>query len=113
MEQKVSIFFSIYPIFLLLLWASINWTTDTQGWYVVCEYWPPGNDEGDNNQFFLDNVKPQTEGKDTDTVESGVTPSQSAPPQSTPTQNAACGNADLRWGAGMLVVAALVASNVV
>jgi len=90
-----------------------NGAENTQGWYVVCEYWPPGNDEGDNNQFFLDNVKPQTEGKDTDTVESGVTPSQSAPPQSTPTQNAACGNADLRWGAGMLVVAAVVASNVV
>ena len=28
---------------------------------------------GDNNQYFVENVKPLTKGKDTDTVESGVT----------------------------------------
>ncbi|TVY86734.1 Repressed by EFG1 protein, partial [Lachnellula willkommii] len=44
----------------------------TPGWYVVCEYYPPGNVEGSSNQFFKDNVKVQSKGKKTDTVESGV-----------------------------------------
>lgn len=44
----------------------------TPGFYVVCEYWPAGNIVGDNNQYFVDNVKKQTKGKATDTVESGV-----------------------------------------
>ncbi|KAH7417468.1 CAP domain-containing protein [Cadophora sp. MPI-SDFR-AT-0126] len=46
---------------------------DTPGFYVVCEYYPPGNVVGNNNQFFKDNVLKQDKGKDTDTVESGVT----------------------------------------
>lgn len=50
-----------------------NGMDGTPGWYVVCEYYPPGNVEGDNNQFFVDNVKPLIKGKDSDTVESGVT----------------------------------------
>ncbi len=45
----------------------------TPGFYVVCEYYPAGNIVGDNNQFFIDNVKKQVKGKPTDTVESGVT----------------------------------------
>jgi len=45
----------------------------TPGWYVVCEYFPPGNIEGDNNQYFIDNVKKQVKGKASDTLESGVT----------------------------------------
>ncbi|KAI6712856.1 hypothetical protein JHW43_004585 [Diplocarpon mali] len=47
--------------------------TGTPGFYVVCEYYPPGNVVGDNNQYFRDNVKKQTRGKRTDTVESSVT----------------------------------------
>ncbi|RQM07255.1 hypothetical protein DH86_00000969 [Scytalidium sp. 3C] len=58
----------------------------TPGWYIVCEYYPPGNVDGDNNQFFKDNVKKQTQGKDTDTVESGITSS-------------AQGWGDARWAA--------------
>jgi len=50
-----------------------NELNNTPGFYVVCEYWPAGNVEGDNNQFFLDNVKAQVKGKKGDTVESGVT----------------------------------------
>ncbi|KAG0650893.1 PRY family cell wall 2 [Hyphodiscus hymeniophilus] len=46
---------------------------DTPGFYVVCEYYPPGNVVGDGNRFFVDNVWRQVEGRDTDTVESGVT----------------------------------------
>ncbi|PVH85692.1 PR-1-like protein [Cadophora sp. DSE1049] len=46
---------------------------DTPGFYVVCEYYPPGNVVGNNNQFFKDNVLKQDKGKETDTVESGVT----------------------------------------
>lgn len=46
---------------------------ETPGFYVVCEYYPPGNVVGNNNQFFKDNVLKQTKGAKTDTVESGVT----------------------------------------
>ncbi len=51
---------------------------DTPGYYVVCEYYPPGNVEGDNNQYFIDNVPKQAKGKASDTVESGVTASSGA-----------------------------------
>jgi len=68
---------------------------NTPGWYVVCEYYPPGNVEGDNNQFFVDNVPKQVKGKKTDTVESGVT-------------SAGSGWQDARWGVGVLVVAAVI-----
>jgi hypothetical protein len=50
-----------------------NGEDGTPGWYVVCEYYPPGNVEGDNNQYFVDNVKPQVKGQADDTVESGIT----------------------------------------
>jgi len=62
----------------------------TPGFFVVCEYYPPGNVEGDNNQFFADNVQKQVKGKKTDTVESGVTSMGSQ------------GMADVRWGIGVL-----------
>lgn len=39
----------------------------------MCEYYPPGNVVGNNNQYFVDNVKPQMKGRVTDTEESGVT----------------------------------------
>jgi len=67
----------------------------TPGWYVVCEYFPPGNIEGDNNQYFIDNVPKQIKGEPSDTVESGVTSSGS-------------GWRDARWGAGVLGVAGIV-----
>ena len=35
----------------------------TPGYYVVCEYYPPGNVEGDNNQYFVYNVKEAGEGE--------------------------------------------------
>jgi len=72
----------------------------TPGWYVVCEYYPPGNVEGDNNQYFIDNVKPQTKGQKTDTVESGVT-------------SASAGWQDARWGVGVLGFAAVVGVGIV
>lgn len=50
-----------------------NGENGTPGWYVVCEYYPPGNVIGDNNQFFIDNVKPQIKGEAGDTIETGVT----------------------------------------
>jgi hypothetical protein len=61
----------------------------TPGWYVVCEYYPPGNVVGDGNQYFKDNVRKQTKGKGTDTVESGVT-------------GAGYGMGERRWGMGVL-----------
>jgi hypothetical protein len=61
---------------------------------VVCEYYPPGNVVGDNNQYFKDNVKKQTKGKKTDTVESGVT-------------GAGLGMGE-RWGVGVFGVAMVV-----
>jgi hypothetical protein len=73
---------------------------ETPGWYVVCEYYPPGNVEGDNNQYFVDNVPKQVKGKKTDTVESGVT-------------SASSGWQDVRWGAGVLGVAAVVGVGIV
>ncbi|KAF3386698.1 Cell wall protein PRY3 [Penicillium rolfsii] len=33
-------------------------STRAQGWYVVCEYTPPGNVVGDHNEYFKKNVKP-------------------------------------------------------
>lgn len=53
--------------------VNCNGENGTPGWYVVCEYYPPGNVVGDDNKYFVDNVKPQTKGKASDTVESGVT----------------------------------------
>ena len=50
-----------------------NGEDGTPGWYVVCEYDPPGNVVGDDNRFFIDNVKPQIKGDASDTVETGVT----------------------------------------
>lgn len=44
----------------------------TDGWYVVCEYWPPGNVVGDENRYFKENVAEITKGKLGDTVEGGV-----------------------------------------
>lgn len=28
------------------------------GWFLVCEYWPPGNVVGDHNEYFKENVEP-------------------------------------------------------
>jgi len=50
-----------------------NGKDGTSGWYVVCEYYPPGNVVGDGNQFFEANVKPLVKGQADDTVESGIT----------------------------------------
>ncbi|RDL36903.1 uncharacterized protein BP5553_06255 [Venustampulla echinocandica] len=44
----------------------------TDGWYVVCEYWPPGNVVGDGNRYFKENVAKIIKGKLGDTVEGGV-----------------------------------------
>jgi hypothetical protein len=44
---------------------------------------------GDGNQYFKDNVKKQSKGKGTDTVESGVT-------------GAGYGLGERRWGVGVL-----------
>jgi hypothetical protein len=63
--------------------------------YVVCEYYPPGNVEGDNNQFFVDNVKRQVLGVASDTVESGITGGASGG-----------GGRDLGWVLGAGVFAA-------
>lgn len=27
------------------------------GWFLVCEYWPPGNVVGDHNEYFKENVQ--------------------------------------------------------
>ena len=71
----------------------------TPGWYVVCEYYPPGNVVGDNNQYFVDNVHKQVKGKPTDTVESGVS-------------SAGSGWEDVRWGVGVLVGAGLLGAGI-
>lgn len=44
----------------------------------MCEYFPPGNVVGDNNQYFKDNVPKQAKGNPADTVESGVTATSGA-----------------------------------
>lgn len=77
-----------------------NGDDSTPGYYVVCEYYPPGNVEGDNNQYFIDNVKKQVKGKDTDTVESGVT-------------SMGVGYSELRWGAGVLGLAGMLGVGMV
>jgi len=51
--------------------------------------------EGDDNQYFKDNVKNQVEGKKTDTVESGVT-------------SYGRGDGDMRWGVAVMIVAGVV-----
>jgi hypothetical protein len=77
----------------------LTMTAETPGWYVVCEYFPPGNIEGDNNQYFIDNVPKQIKGEPSDTVESGITSSVS-------------GWRDARWGAGVLGVAGIVSLGI-
>lgn len=72
----------------------------TPGWYVVCEYYPPGNVEGSANQFFKDNVKVQSKGKKTDTVESGVS-------------SEGVGGGERRWGFGVLGAVMVVGAVVV
>ncbi len=72
---------------------------ETPGWYVVCEYYPPGNVVGDNNQYFVDNVKKQVKGKASDTVESGVSSSGE-------------GWRDVRWGVGVLGIAGVVSLGI-
>ncbi|KAI9640793.1 hypothetical protein NHQ30_010633 [Ciborinia camelliae] len=50
--------------------------TIAKGWYVVCEYFPPGNTmnmaEKDGGSFFQDNVKKQVKGNATDSAESAA-----------------------------------------
>ncbi|PBP25853.1 PR-1-like protein [Diplocarpon rosae] len=53
--------------------SSCQGVNNTPGFYVVCEYYPPGNVAGSQNQYFKDNVKKQVKGEQTDTVASGVT----------------------------------------
>jgi hypothetical protein len=79
---------------------SLTICIETPGWYVVCEYYPPGNVVGDNNQYFIDNVPKQVKGKKTDTVESGIT-------------SASSGWQDARWGVGVLGFAAVVGVGIV
>ena len=67
----------------------------TPGWYVVCEYYPPGNVVGAGNQIFKDNVKEQSKGKKTDTVESGVS-------------SLGVGVGERRWGVGVLGAAVVL-----
>lgn len=67
---------------------------------MVCEYYPAGNVVGDNNQYFVDNVKELVKGKLTDTVESGVS-------------SAGSGKEDVRWGAGVLVCAVFLGAAIV
>lgn len=55
---------------------------------------------GDGNQYFKDNVKKQTRGKKTDTVESGVTAGGN-------------GMAERRWGVGVLGAAVAVGTVIV
>jgi len=58
-----------FTVILRTVRVSANrFDTGTPGWYIVCEYYPPGNVIGE----FAQNVQAQIEGKPTDTVESGV-----------------------------------------
>lgn len=72
----------------------------TPGWYVVCEYYPPGNVVGDGGQYFKDNVKKQVEGAKTDTVESGVS-------------SMGYGDGERRWGVGVLAAAVVLGAVLV
>jgi len=72
---------------------------DIHGWLVVCEYYPPGNVVGADGQYFKDNVLEQVEGKETDTVESGVT-------------SAGSGWNDARWGMGVFLAAGCVVMGI-
>lgn len=55
--------------------TNCNGKNGTPGWFVVCEYWPPGNvlaGSGDKEQYFVGNVGKLVKGSLKDTVESGV-----------------------------------------
>ena len=73
---------------------------NTPGYFVVCEYYPPGNVVGDNNQYFVDNVRKQVKGKPTDTVESGVT-------------SWGRSHGEMRWGIGVLGLAGVLGVGIV
>jgi hypothetical protein len=40
-------------------WTDCNGKNGLDGVYLVCEYWPPGNIVGEDNQFFIENVQPE------------------------------------------------------
>lgn len=88
---------------VLNIWETMRWEqlrltgtmTETPGWYVVCEYYPPGNIVGDKNQYFKDNVPKQVKGRNSDTVESGISSDGTS-------------WRDFRWSGGVFVVAGLV-----
>lgn len=64
---------------------------------MVCEYWPVGNvlGAGGDTQLFRDNVLKQNQGRNTDTVATGVT-------------SAGAAARDGLWSVGILFAAGLV-----
>jgi recyclin-1 len=40
-------------------WTNCNGTNGLGGVFLVCEYWPPGNIVGDDNDWFKQNVSPE------------------------------------------------------
>lgn len=57
-----------------------------QGWYLVCEYQPPGNVYGDNNKSFMKNVLPEKKAPASSTTTASSTTSTIS---AEPTKNAA------------------------
>ena len=80
--------------------ASCQGENGTPGWYVVCEYYPPGNIVGDDSLYFVWNVHKQVLGRNTDTVESGIT-------------SVGTGRGEWRGGLGVLAGAALLGLGLV
>lgn len=62
-----------------------------QGWYVVCEYTPPGNVVGSHNSYFRKNVLPKKASAVDSSTESSspTTPESSSTPRPEPSPNAA------------------------
>ena len=68
--------------------CGVKFCGDKLDWYIVCEYYPPGNVEvngvKDKDELFRTNVQKQVEGKESDTAveaeSGGATATQSAVP---------------------------------
>ncbi|KAJ5793315.1 uncharacterized protein N7503_009293 [Penicillium pulvis] len=57
-----------------------------QGWYVVCEYTPPGNVVGDHDEYFKKNVRPSISSKTNSSASTSGSPSTTGAASTTTSQ---------------------------
>jgi len=92
-----------------------------QGWFIVCEYWPPGNVVGDNNFWFRQNVQSSIHsGQSSTMTTSTVSAIRSVAPTVTATTAIGIGNESGSrdpvkglWSLGVLLAALVIAGGLI